>query len=282
MKTHNILFIALMVLPLSFAACGSDDPDTPQPPPPITGPPAQSVDLGIRVVNNVAADGTVTTLTIGRADNADFMAAYPTAKPLYFATGNLFVNETTGTGRIGTATEIGSGLNGGLFSWADPTGAKTSMDNNDYPSADFSVGISGNPTYDIARAKLGGKWRLPTSREFAFLLGFVAQGSTITTWSANNSYYYGEHSLWQTSPAGVTLASTVVGFTANSIFLPATGAREGNNISGQQFGYYWLGTERRAPDAYALSITDVNNVGHWGVIAYYRYYGLSVRPVMSE
>ena len=280
MKTHHFLLSGLMALSMTVSISSSEMPNASQK----TEAPAQSVDLGIRVVSSIAADGTVSTTAIGCADDADFMAAHPTAKPLYFATGNLIIDATTGAGRINTATETDLGLNNGLFGWADTTSANISRINAHYPSADYPTNISGNPAYDIARAKLGGNWRLPTANELAFLMQYVAKGTmTEKTWSSD-SYGAGRHySLWEGFPiAGITLISKVVGFTTQSIFMPSTGFRWGNSVLDKDpAGYYRAGYYRSGSfsDEHRSYYLSFYNGGDWYISRYTHSEGFSVRPV---
>lgn len=58
---------------------------------------------------------------------------------------------------------------GGRYGWGDPTGEKTSSDYDDYPCPLPPANISGSE-YDIARAKWGDGWRLPTEDEASELL----------------------------------------------------------------------------------------------------------------
>ena len=53
---------------------------------------------------------------------------------------------------------------GGLYGWADPTGEKKATNSSDSLSGTPPFNISGTQ-YDIARAKWGEKWRLPTQQE---------------------------------------------------------------------------------------------------------------------
>ena len=266
--------------------------------------PAQSVDLGIRVVSGVAEDGTVTTTAIGRADDADFMAAYPAAKPLYFATGNLFV-DSVGNARIGAPAETAkftfrqerneenelytvqrvSNRERDLFGWTDTTGWKTSTELEDYPSATPSIYISGNDKYDIARAKLGEGWRLPTIEEWVFLVEHVTKGVTIDMpWSSSRGNgSFGNHALWrEDSPIGITLVSEVAGFTGKSIFLPAVGYRYGNTFHGKgAVGHYWSGTRYVSEHTSSISHHFSFNSNDWSLINSIRYYGYAVRPVFE-
>ena len=285
MRIQNVLLFSLVALSLSLKTYGNNR---------VENPPAQSVDLGIRVVSHVAESGTVTTLAIGRADDADFMAAHPTAKPLYFAIGNLIVNDL-GVARIGTPDELADIVlheveddNGemytqeytgdkerDLFGWADTTGWKLSMDNYDYPSYDFSGDISGNPAYDIARAKLGGSWRLPTATEWAFLMEEVALGVTANRDSPFDYVGHGEQTVWTTSPTGIVLTS-ISGFATQSIFLPSVGYRSGSRIYGREWsGCYWSGSEYPMDNARGFDFGS----SQWAIGYYNRCRGFAVRPV---
>ncbi len=56
------------------------------------------------------------------------------------------------------------GETGGYYCWADPSGVKTSTEDEEYPSATPPLCISGTE-YDIARFQWGKKWRMPTEHE---------------------------------------------------------------------------------------------------------------------
>lgn len=144
---------------------------------------------------------------------------------------------------------------GGLYGWADPTGANTSKNNSDYPSKKPPKNISGTQ-YDIARAKWGGGWRLPTLSEIREL-----KAQCKWTWIT----YKGIKGYKVTGPNG------------NSIFLPAAGYRGGAEVDRRgAYGGYWSGTlYDGSGDAGCLSFSS-GGVGWYGD---YRYYGLSVRPV---
>jgi len=111
---------------------------------------------------------------------------------------------------------------GGLYGWADPTGNNRSTDENIYPSSIPPQNISGTQ-YDIALAKWGRGWRLPTSTECEELV-------------ANCKW------TWLTFK-GVK-GMKVTGSTGNSIFLPAAGLRYDITATTDKnkVGYYWSGT----------------------------------------
>src|SRR5574344_633131 len=149
---------------------------------------------------------------------------------------------------------------GGLYGWADITGTKTSTDYNDYPSANFTANISGDAKYDIARAKWGGKWRLPTFAEFYELYTNCSQ-----LWTTVNGI------------AGFKLTSKKTGYTDKSIFLPASGKtdRKSNYYRGN-YGYYMTGDHY---DVYQNFLVYFYESSSLGQTREYRYIGQSVRPV---
>lgn len=85
-----------------------------------------------------------------------------------------------------------------------------------------NIGNIEDTKYDVAKAKLGGNWRMPTSAEFDELL---------------------KKCRWEwVNQNGVT-GRKVTGPNGNSIFFPATGqyTDEGLKLRGAQ-GFYWSGT----------------------------------------
>ena len=123
------------------------------------------------------------------------------------------------------------------------------------------VDSEGNITsqYDTARAKWGGKWRMPTKAELQELLDKC-------TWSL----------MSQNGVEGYK----VTGPNGNSIFLPAAGLRDGSSLDlAGSYGYYWSSTpvdfnDSIANDLYFSSSLLLMN-------SHYRYYGQSVRPVLE-
>jgi hypothetical protein len=153
---------------------------------------------------------------------------------------------------------------GGYYAWGE-TEEKDEYSQSNYKYfadgsyVDIGNEISGTE-YDVARAKWGGNWRLPTKAEQQELID-----SCTWTWTAQN---------------GVN-GYKVAGKNGNSIFLPAAGNRNGtavNYVGGD--GYYWSGTlgEFSANHAYHLLLDDS---GANGVYYNYRHSGFSVRPVVK-
>ncbi len=112
---------------------------------------------------------------------------------------------------------------GGLYGWADPTGEKTSQNVKDYldVAGGLYVKTPQNITgtqYDIATAKWGQGWRIPSKEDWKELIEKCK-------WTKENAFHvYGYR---------------VEGPNGNSIFLPNTGLRYGEAISNTDAGYYW-------------------------------------------
>ena len=119
-----------------------------------------------------------------------------------------------------------------------------------------------NPEDDAARANWGGAWRMPTDAEWTEL-----RENCEWTWTDD---YNG------TGVAGRIVTSNING---NSIFLPAAGCRDCDELDDAgNGGDYW-----------SSSLSTDYLFGAWGVgfssgsvgrANYYRYCGLSVRPVL--
>jgi hypothetical protein len=115
-----------------------------------------------------------------------------------------------------------------------------------------------DPEDDVARVKWGGNWRIPTDEEWTVLR---------------------EGCIWEwTTYQGINGCEVYCFESGNSLFLPATGFREHTNFGrvGSR-GYYWSSSFDTVHTDYAREVRfdSVNVEG----ISYYRYYGLSVRPV---
>ena len=149
---------------------------------------------------------------------------------------------------------------GDYYAWGE-TSTKSSYNEDNSTTFCKQVGnIAGNPTYDVARAKWGGNWRMPTKAEFEELLD-----KNNCTWKRTTQDGY----------KGYKVTSKINGA---SIFLPAAGCRYGaSSIYQGTNGYYWSATphESYSFSAYRLDFYK----GYRGTFWEYRYYGRSVRPV---
>lgn len=125
---------------------------------------------------------------------------------------------------------------GELYCWGDPTGEKTSeyYDEEYNAEYDFSPENISSTEYDIARAKWGGKWRIPTESEWKRLLDV----STIKQDVVLNTN-------------GTRITSSING---NSIFLPSAGYY--NHKSSMSGSGNWELTDYTSRGAYWSSTRD--------------------------
>lgn len=99
---------------------------------------------------------------------------------------------------------------GGYYGWGDPTGEVVSHYTNKYAVGNTSSSISGNPKYDIATAKLGSGWRMPTKAEFEEMIA----ASVDKTWTYDDSN--GIRKQIATFPNGNTLEFPCAGYMNSS------------------------------------------------------------------
>ena len=146
---------------------------------------------------------------------------------------------------------------GDYYAWGETT-TKSSYNEGNSSTYGKSMGsIAGNSTYDVARAKWGGSWRMPTEGEYQELIDRCTW--TWTTYEGVNGY-------------------KVTGPNGNSIFLPAAGRRGGSSLDDEgSGGNYWSATPKESGTggAYFLGFYEDNRGIGWD----YRYYRFSVRPV---
>ena len=151
---------------------------------------------------------------------------------------------------------------GDYYAWGETTPKSEYIMDNSRTYDKFLQDISGNPEYDVARAKWGGLWRLPTKTEFEELK---------------------EKCTWRWISDGGHYGYRVQGHNGNSIFLPAAGLRyrlmdrECLEYVGAN-GYYWSSTMYDGCDsAYRLYF----NISYWFVVWNYVYYRYPIRPVLE-
>ncbi len=156
---------------------------------------------------------------------------------------------------------------GGLYGWADPTGEKTSQNVRDY--LDIVGGtsfltpdnISGSK-YDIAKAKWGNGWKIPSKEQWEELL---------------------RKCQWQKGNQGGIKGYYVYGPNGNSIFLPFTGIRHGEDITCKDAGYYWTSelvqNDRECAYYYYFNEDKINDIV---TTRNYVYSGRAIRPVHDK
>ena len=150
---------------------------------------------------------------------------------------------------------------GDYFAWGEIS-TKTSYDDNNSTTFLKEIGdIAGNPTYDVARAKWRGSWRLPTEKEFQELI---------------------DNCTWEwTTQDGVNGFRVTSKINANSIFLPAAGWRSGTSFYDLgSDGYYWSATPFESDTGGAYFLSFLKNYRYTNF--HYRFDGRSVRPVFQN
>ena len=114
---------------------------------------------------------------------------------------------------------------------------------------------------DVATAKLGGEWRLPTKEEMEELIS-----SCKWTWERQNGL----------------LGWKVTGKNGNNIFLPAAGAASSYRITGVgELGRYWTST-RDESNYSAYNLRFKNGQETIEVVDDTRFYGRTVRAVYGK
>lgn len=118
--------------------------------------------------------------------------------------------------------------------------------------------FSGDPQYDVASAKWGADWRMPTRAEYEELLEYC----TLEQATLNNVSGY-----------------KVTGQNGNHIFLPGAGTIYGTNTNFEGDGYYLTSTpELEEWDGYYMCSMHLSGT-LFRILYYEKSYGCSVRPV---
>ena len=115
--------------------------------------------------------------------------------------------------------------------------------------------IGGNEKYDVARAKWGAPWRLPSKEECEELK---------------------DKCKWKYTTLDSIEGYKVIGPNGNSIFLPITGSIDDRNYLGK-YGIYWTSQPEDNFYAYHLAFSKKGVMVKWG----WCYYGIPVRPVFK-
>lgn len=152
---------------------------------------------------------------------------------------------------------------GGYYAWGETseksvysaeTYAYINIGNYGINFVNIGSDISGTQ-YDVARARMGAPWRMPTGEQQLELKTYCKR-----TWTQQN----GVKGILVTGPNG------------GQVFLPASGHRIDDSLYGVgSIGYYWSSSLYVGDDATYLYF----NSGNWYWNDDYRMYGHSVRPV---
>ena len=218
-------------------------------------------DLGETVWSNTVMRVTLELGGVQLWENGPYWAEYNVGatKPEDFGY-YFWWGDTVGYKRVNDAWVATDGSSSS-FSFSSCYTPTYSLDNAALQSFRY-IDLPGNlvAKHDAATAHLGAPWCMPTDAEFSALIS-----NCTTTWITTN---------------GVNgRLVTGKGVYANrSIFLPAAGFGDGSGLYDiGSFGNYWSSTpdSGRSGRAWHLYFSSSN----LNRLNFYRYYGLSVRPV---
>lgn len=148
---------------------------------------------------------------------------------------------------------------GDYYAWGEINTQGTYFTNDSESWGKNWDNIEGNPRRDVATAKWGGSWRMPTKEEFQELISCC-----IWTWTQQN----------------LREGYKITGRTGQSIFIPSAGYRFGYGVSYEGLGYYWTSTPNVSSNGRANNLffsDDGQGVGESS-----RSNGLPVRPVLKN
>ena len=158
---------------------------------------------------------------------------------------------------------------GDYYAWGEIETKSKYRQSNSETYGKFKGDIAGNSNFDVARAKWGGSWRLPTEKEMKELIN---------------------ECKWKWITQNGIKGYKVTGPNGNNIFLPAAGYRHGSSLyDAGEDGYYWGSAPYKINDDDWRSALYVSN-DDFACILYFnsschrvnwcnRSCGVSVRPV---
>lgn len=151
---------------------------------------------------------------------------------------------------------------GAYFAWGEIE-IKTYYTAENYTSPDKNTKhITGNPIYDVATAKWGGSWRIPTAEEFKELK---------------------EKCVWMWTTENGSSGFTITGLNGNSIFLPAGGIKiKEKTKSLNDVCQYWsadLHSSFDSPIDLGTGSSDPSSITIGA--GYNKWIGLNIRPISN-
>lgn len=148
---------------------------------------------------------------------------------------------------------------GDYYAWGELKTKSSYTKENSITDGKSMIDIFGDPTYDVARAKWGSNWRMPTLDEIKEL-----------------NY----ECKWEWEDKGYV----VTGPNGNRIFLPVGGYCKECASCDEDEGYIWSSTPVKSDcsSAYGLFFVHTFGLCHRIEKSLVRSYGLSVRPVLGQ
>ena len=222
-------------------------------------------------VRNGEAHVTVLTSDQGKVATCTVVVKTPSAVPemvdlglsVKWATHNIGASSPEEYGDYFAWGEISTKSDYSLstYKWTDPSIGLTKY-NDDQNDGILDNKSQLDPDDDVAHVYLGGSWRMPTEDEFQELIDKC-------TWVLTN----------RNGVNGYVITSKLLGYTNRSIFLPAAGYYEGTRKRDLDYDVsccYWALSiwKRHAHQADCFVSNEVT--------AWFRYYGLSIRPVYAK
>ena len=148
---------------------------------------------------------------------------------------------------------------GDYFAWGETSPKEEYTEENSLTYGKQMSDIAGNAQYDAARANWGGGWRMPDSYEWWELI---------------------DECKWEWVKVNGVEGNKVTGPNGNSIFLPAAGRRGGSSIYGAGGHGVYLMSDPCDDDDYSVFYLGFGSDGRRSYRSF-RYFGLSVRPVVE-
>ena len=150
---------------------------------------------------------------------------------------------------------------GNYYAWGELEPKLSYGEDNSVTYGQNVADISGNVQYDVATARWGSGWRMPTEADFEELVREC-------TW---------KHTMVDDIYGNDIEGQMVTGPNGKSIFFPYAGYMAWEYPMNPYKAYYWTST----PDGsnYARTITFDYDAEDYLMLSYYKWYGCSIRPV---
>ena len=224
------------------------------------------VDLGLRSNGNKILFATMNIGASAPQEYGDYFAWGETSKRYTSISGSSVVG---GSFKLTNCPyHTGSTYNTGWSKYI-PTGKES------YGTVDNKLILEAGD--DVASILWGGSWRMPTAEELCMLIN--GDGSSTNYDEADNVTY-----SWTDDYNGTGVHGFIItgkgSFSSASLFLPATGSCGDTDLyDAGDYGYYWSRSVSSGYPDYAWRLYFAD--GDQYMDNYYRYYGLSVRPVLD-